>query len=141
MGRPEHQAPLVRCDISDERSVSQARRVVAELLRDRDDLITDDVLLATSELVTNVVRHTRDGGVLRVWDQGSDAPLRVEVEDTDPTIPVIPAEPHDNGGRGLAIVQAVTRGWGVDPLPAGKIVWAEFDRNHRPDNTAPRLAE
>ena len=38
---------------------------------------------------------------------------------------------HDDGGRGLAIVQAVSAGWGVVPLPTGKIVWAEFSRHEQ----------
>ena len=124
--------PVVRHEIDpDGRAVADARLILYELLRDRGDLIADDVLLATNELVTNVVRHTGSGGVLRVWDRGPGAPFRVEVEDADPTIPVISAQPHDNGGRGLAIVQAVSTGWGVVPLPQGKIVWAEFSRHEQ----------
>ena len=124
--------PVVRHEIDpDERAVAHARRVLYELLRNRGDPIVDDVLLATNELVTNVVRHTGSGGELRVWDRGPGSPLRVEVEDADPTIPVISAQPQDDGGRGLAIVQAVSAGWGVVPLPAGKIVWAEFSRHEQ----------
>ena len=122
----------------DERTVAQARRVLHELLRLRNDLIADDVLLAANELVTNVVRHTEHGGELRVWDAGPGVPLRVEVEDADPTIPLISAQPHGGGGRGLAVVQAVAAGWGVEPLPAGKVVWAEFDGNRLPDDATPR---
>jgi hypothetical protein len=29
-------------------------------------------------------------------------------------------------GRGMAIVDALSRRWGCDTLPAGKVVWAEL---------------
>ena len=131
--------PIVRCQIDHHpHSVSHSRHVLSEVLRDRG-LLTDDVLLATNELVTNVVRHTDNGGELRVWDPGPAAPLRVEVEDTDPRIPVIAAQPHGYGGHGLFIVQAVCALWGVDPLHAGKIVWAEFNRSRLLNVTTPHL--
>ena len=145
-GGRERGEPVVRYAIDhDERAVTDARRVLHELLRLRGGPIADDVLLAANELVTNVVRHTEQGGELRVWDPGPDAPIRVEVEDADPTIPVVPTQPDSrqpmsSGGRGLAIVQAVDTGWGVDPLPAGKVVWAEFDRNRLAAAPTPPLS-
>ena len=69
--------PVIRHEIDhDERAVAHARRVLYELLRNHGDPIVDDVLLATNELVTNVVRHTGSGGELRVWDRGPGSPLR-----------------------------------------------------------------
>jgi anti-sigma regulatory factor (Ser/Thr protein kinase) len=133
--RQKGEDPDVRYEIGhDERAALEARRLVNELLADPDDVIGADVQLATSELVTNVVRHTTDGGELRLWDPQPDVPLRVEVEDTDTTIPALPSQVDGPGGRGLAIVDAVSEDWGVDPLPAGKIVWAEFDRDQRTSN-------
>jgi anti-sigma regulatory factor (Ser/Thr protein kinase) len=104
-----------------------ARRALERLAADRDDRVREAVLVATSELVTNVVRHTNVGGTLRVWDSMPDAPLRVEVEDEDPRIPVV-LTPRDGvpGGRGLIIVGGLSSGWGVQPTATGKIVWAEF---------------
>ena len=104
-----------------------------QILSDPDDPIAEDVRLATSELVNNVVRHTADGGELRAWDPRPDVPLRVEVQDPDPGVPAIPSETSPIGGRGLAIVDAVADDWGVEPQSNGKIVWAEFDRNRRQD--------
>lgn len=114
----------------------EAREQLDSLLDEPDDVIADDVRLAASEMVTNVVRHTAGGGELRAWDPRPDVPLRVEVEDGDPSPPVIPPTPADAsiaaiGGRGLAIVNAVSDGWGFERLADGKVVWAEFDRNKR----------
>ncbi len=30
------------------------------------------------------------------------------------------------GGRGLLIVSALAKAWGIDPAPGGKVVWAEL---------------
>jgi anti-sigma regulatory factor (Ser/Thr protein kinase) len=102
-----------------------------QLLNVPDDPIADDVRLAASELVTNVVTHTDDGGELRAWDPRPDVPLRLEVEDPDPALPEIPAQTPSIGGRGLSIVDQIADDWGVDQQPPGKVVWAEFDRNRR----------
>jgi anti-sigma regulatory factor (Ser/Thr protein kinase) len=115
----------------DLRAAAHARREVAAILRDPDDPIAEDVRLATSELVANVVRHTNDGGEVRAWDPQPDVPLRVEVEDREPTLPQIPTHMPSVGGRGLAIVDAVADAWGVEVGPASKVVWAEFDRTRR----------
>jgi anti-sigma regulatory factor (Ser/Thr protein kinase) len=124
--------PDVRYDFGHDREAPrEARRTVDRLLTGPEDPIADDVRLATSELVTNVVRHTDDGGELRVWDPRPDVPLRLEVEDPDPDVPAMPAEPPAVGGRGLAIVDAVADEWGIDTDVPGKVVWAEFDRNRR----------
>jgi anti-sigma regulatory factor (Ser/Thr protein kinase) len=132
------QDPDVRHRIEhDGRAPARARQVVTDLLGDPDDVIGDDVRLATSELVTNVVNHTANGGELRVWDPQPDVPLHLEVEDTDTHIPAIPTDPPEAGGRGLAIVQSVAEDWGIEQLPEGKVVWAEFDRNRRTDGGAP----
>ena len=85
---------------------------------------TDDVLLATSELVTNVVKHTDDGGELNAWLEPGGA-LHVEVHDTDPTLPTL-IEPTDVGGRGLRILEALADEWGTAPTETGKVVWATF---------------
>lgn len=48
--------------------------------------------------MTNVVVHTDDGGELRAWDPRPDVPLRVEVEDADPGLPVIPMNGRRSAG-------------------------------------------
>lgn len=109
----------------------QARKSLDRLLCEPDDVIADDVRLAASEMVTNVIVHTGGGGEMRAWDRRPDVPLRVEVEDGDRSEPTIPDEAPAVGGRGLAIVAAVSDKWGYEASPGGKVVWAEFDRSKR----------
>lgn len=97
-----------------------------------EDPLRQPLLLAASEMVANVVRHTNHGGVLRVWDPRPEVPLRMEVEDDDPRLPVpdrAGPDEHSDGGRGLMILAAIADDWGAFPTAAGKVVWAEFDRN------------
>jgi len=118
---------------SDLGAPNAARRLIKGLLDDPEDPIGDDVELATSELVTNVVVHTDHGGELRAWDPQPDVPMTIEVEDSDDHVPHPPTTPPAVGGRGLRIVDEVTDAWGVESLDGGgKIVWAEFDRDQRP---------
>jgi len=65
----DDQAPDVRFEFEhDRRAPEEARQEMDQLLNVPDDPIADDVRLAASELVTNVVTHTDDGGELRAWD-------------------------------------------------------------------------
>ena len=112
-------------------AVRRARDSLNPLFLEPDDVIADDVRLATSEMVTNVIVHTDGGGEMRAWDPRPDVPLRVEVEDGDQSAPVIPDKAPAVGGRGIAIVEAVSDDWGYETSPDGKVVWAEFDRNKR----------
>ena len=108
-------------------SPRRARKALEPLFTDDADPISDAVELAASELVTNVVIHTADGGSMRAWDPKPDVPLRLEVEDLDDSRPE-PRAPSDNGGRGLFIVDSVADAWGIQPTETGKFVWAEFNR-------------
>ena len=110
------------------RSPCGARSFVSTLLVAHDlSSLVDDVQLVVSELATNAMRHARTpySVVLRRFDET----LRLEVLDgwcAEPSL-VTPG-PEDEGGRGVSIVDAVSREWGVTPRgTAGKSVWAEFD--------------
>ncbi len=110
-----------------------ARRAIDGLLGGPDDPIADDAVLLTSELVTNVVQHTDGGGEVRAWDPKPGVPMRVEVEDTDPSIPEPrqSARDDDGGGRGLLLVDRLSDAWGRFRTKLGKVTWAEFDRDKR----------
>ena len=85
----------------------------------------DDVLLATSELVTNAVVHTEGRVALRAWCETDR--WRVEVADGGEHDPVRrPPHGTDVGGWGLHIVAAIASRWGVDHVTGGKCCWFEI---------------
>ncbi len=94
-----------------------------------DDESVDTVTLVASELVGNAIRHAgiADDGELDVgWTVGANE-IYLSVEDPSPELPKRRyATPESPSGRGLAIVEALTCGWGADLTPRGKRVWAKI---------------
>jgi len=126
----EHYKPWSRSiDLPVERhSVSEARHFVATHL-DRHDLshLTDDVQLVVSELATNALVHARTP--FTVMLRVSPETVRLTVLDgvTAGPLSVAPRD-LDVGGRGISIVEALSRDWGVSVgTGGGKSVWAVFD--------------
>ncbi|MFD5660738.1 ATP-binding protein [Streptomyces hirsutus] len=113
------------------RHVSVARRRLREALADWDVAgeLTDTVTLLASELVTNAVLHCRVScAQVRVTLTLDGAELLLEV--TDPDRDRLP-QPHRptlgrEGGRGLALVEALADTWGCRQGPYTKCVWARF---------------
>jgi anti-sigma regulatory factor (Ser/Thr protein kinase) len=109
-------------------SPAEARRQVREFAAEHD---VDDLtllLLVVSELVTNAVVHGAEPIEMRASVEGGT--VRVEVSDSDPDISTVVTPPHASeqiGGRGLEIIDSVTRSWGAFPNDTGKIVWAELE--------------
>jgi hypothetical protein len=113
-----------------------ARDFVASVLRSQQlgDL-ADDAALCTSELVTNACVHAKGtDAVLRLAVGEPLAAVRVTVYDGDVQPPVL-REVHDESGRGMWLVDALTEGrWGMEPdaphsagQPSeGKRVWFEL---------------
>ncbi|MFJ9340080.1 ATP-binding protein [Streptomyces sp. NPDC101733] len=97
--------------------------------------LADDVELVVGELAANAVLHGRVPGRDFEVRLGYDG-LRVHVEVSDargdkaPPEVLAEADPRwAEGGRGLVLVQAVAREWGVAPREAGgpgKTVWARL---------------
>ena len=86
----------------------------------------DSAVLVVDELVTNAVLHART--VLDVVVQLRPHALLVAVADSSPEAPDPRAATTDaENGRGLALVGAVARSWGVLPRGSGKVVWAVLD--------------
>jgi len=125
---PEHTAAALTVTVllpADVTAPAIARHVVRDTLFRLGCEALDDVLLATSELVTNAVEHGdrperleldyAEGRVtLRVFDTGETAPeLR------------IPA-PARARSRGLQLVSALAEDWGFRRSDGGKYVWARF---------------
>ncbi|GAA2804100.1 ATP-binding protein [Streptomyces showdoensis] len=111
-----------------EHSAGHMRRILRMFLaRWGLDRLADAAGLALTELVANVVRHV-PGRRCTVLILREPYGLRVEVSDRVPGPLVAKAAgPLDEGGRGLALVEAVTDRWGVREGGDGKTVWFECD--------------
>jgi anti-sigma regulatory factor (Ser/Thr protein kinase) len=96
--------------------------------------VVDDAELVVSELIGNAVRYARPlpGNVLRVaWAvQPGCLVLKVTDGGSSQAPHFRDAGPSDVRGRGLAIVDAVARKWGVERYQNGvgpvSTVWAEL---------------
>ena len=119
--------------------VRQARHWVREVLTACPPL--DDVTEIVSELATNAVTHTgssRPGGRFDVELAWSPGLLRVIVGDQGaPSAPRLIEEALGTGGRGLLIVDRLSRAWGIAGDPAGRWVWADVPWAGGPPVQAP----
>ncbi|GAA1839829.1 ATP-binding protein [Actinomadura bangladeshensis] len=81
--------------------------------------------VVVSELVTNVLRHT-GSTTAKVRLFQADKGTVVEVFDSSDVLPVAgSAELLSEDGRGLAMLGALVKEWGAQPLGGGgKAVWA-----------------
>jgi anti-sigma regulatory factor (Ser/Thr protein kinase) len=104
-----------------------ARQVLWEWRMERAVATTE---LLVSELVTNSVQASVRLGtpglpvvrlrlgcdqscvLIRVWDGSDEMPVRR------------PADPGDDSGRGLLLVEALAAGWGCERQASGKTTWA-----------------
>ncbi|MET9550760.1 SpoIIE family protein phosphatase [Streptomyces sp. NPDC006627] len=111
----------------DPSEVSRARELTRGQLRAWSlDALGDTAELLVSELVTNVVRHSRSSRLdLRLVRSGT---LLCEVEDDDYALPaLLGAGPGDEYGRGLGVVSTLAKEWGTSRRDSGKTVWFELD--------------
>jgi anti-sigma regulatory factor (Ser/Thr protein kinase) len=84
-----------------------------------------DLSLVVSELATNACVHARSAFTVSLHRQGSH--LVVEVVDEDPAPAVVGPSSTGCSGRGMQIVAAIAREWGVSGCDRGKSVWAVLD--------------
>ncbi|MFE5259344.1 ATP-binding protein [Streptomyces coelicoflavus] len=100
------------------------------------DELTDSVVLLASELITNAVLHCRTSyAQVSVTLTLEDPELVLEVSDPDRDRLPRPHDsgPDDEGGRGLALVSALSDDWGWRQDPYTKCVWARFTLAGRRD--------
>lgn len=109
----------------DPKSVTLARHDVSRVLvtaADRDAV--DVALVVVSELSANAVRHARTQFVVEVTRRRDV--VRVAVRDRDGGRPAPACVGVDEeSGRGLRLVDALSRQWGVSQTSTGKVIWAE----------------
>jgi anti-sigma regulatory factor (Ser/Thr protein kinase) len=106
-----------------------ARRYVTSRALTWPAELLDQVVLLTSELVTNAVLHGRGPVELRIEDDGRL--IRIEISDGHPDpLPRDGDRPPDTqqSGRGLLIVDSLADRWGyrLHRAPPGKTVWFEL---------------
>jgi anti-sigma regulatory factor (Ser/Thr protein kinase) len=110
-------------------AAAEARHLVAGAVRSwgHDGRLAIDAELVATELATNAIRHA--GTPFRVSVERYGQVLRVSVHDRAQTLPAV----HDPdaaqaSGRGMQLIGAMSRRWGVEVTADGKAVWAELTR-------------
>ncbi len=125
-------------------SVGQARRTLATDLRAHGVPEPDvcDAALVLSELMSNAVRHARPlpGAQVRVTWTLNGGTLELAVSDGGgPTRPrSARPSPSSLGGRGLSIVDHLSRDWGVRNDGLGSTVWAVLPAGQNGARRRPR---
>lgn len=121
--------------------VGDARRLLRELLEDagRGGLV-EVAELVVSELVTNALLHAATS--VEVSADVDETGLLLEVADGSPTVPVARDLASLAGtGRGLGLVHELSAGWGVRPVPEGKVVWARLSSDPGADRARGTVPE
>ncbi|MEU3964740.1 ATP-binding protein [Streptomyces buecherae] len=122
--------PPVRSRYAIPRSASEARRLIENLVRAQFPAhrgagpaaeTVADMLLVTSELVTNAIRH--GGGVVGLWARLDADGLRLAVRDRSDDLPFVkartPGDPVPVGGYGWPMVRRLASEVRVTPCPGG----------------------
>lgn len=103
--------------------MAQARRFLREALAewgvDGYDMTGPQVL---TELATNAALHARTAYTVHLRVEPDS--LLIEVSDSSPARPQLRHYGTDaTTGRGIALVEAMSKAWGVEASPTGKTVW------------------
>ncbi|AZK96084.1 ATP-binding protein [Streptomyces sp. SID5473] len=80
-----------------------------------------------TELVANVVRHTRCHRLTLDVERRGEGTVRIGVADESHALPEERASCEDDvTGRGLRIIGELSHAWGCEKHHWGKIVWADL---------------
>ena len=134
MHDPQTQISLSLDGRASDRPRAARRWVVNQCAELHLELAGTDLPLLVSELVTNACVHGAEPIIVRL--DVANGRVRVEVEDGSS---VMPEKQRSDGGRtvgrGLLIVEALSRAWGAERTGAGKVVWAEVPIRPAGSNT------
>lgn len=142
--------------VAEPSSVPAARHFVGDALAGwgHDDLI-DDVSLCVTELSTNATLHSgsrffeieleRAADAVRVAvldaGRGMAESMLVQSELADALREDAAGDDPAATGRGISIVSMLATEWGIDELPDGTRVWAEFGEGADGAPQGPRISE
>lgn len=114
---------------NDSSAVPTARRFASQVVVDNggNAEVLEKTRLLVTELATNAVLHAHSP--IRLSVTPVDDAMRIEVRDDDPRPLRAPRKPDPDAtsGRGLWLVSALSRAWGVNCNERGKTVWFEVD--------------
>ncbi|MEW1546087.1 ATP-binding protein [Streptomyces tsukubensis] len=90
--------------------------------------LIDDATLVVTELVSNAARHAGRPSIRVVVSRPSDGAVRLGVLDRSRVVPVVRVDSGGDclDGRGLLLIDALTRSWGMEIHRWGKQVWGEL---------------
>jgi anti-sigma regulatory factor (Ser/Thr protein kinase) len=117
-------------------AAAEARRALVGLTLPK--ITRENLALLVSELVTNSVRHAGLSAHAPIGVQvtNGSASVRLAVHDGGQGFPFpaheVPVAPLVAGGRGLAIVAALSETWGIDSNPDGCTVWCQLAVDEQP---------
>jgi PAS domain S-box-containing protein len=122
-----------RCRVILPPEVASARRarhlLTEELERWGEAELVETAVLCVSEVVTNAVVHAGTPVALEIALRADR--VRIEVADGGAAPPErVEADADAVHGRGIAIVELLSAGWGVEQRDEGKCVWFELERTN-----------
>jgi hypothetical protein len=105
-------------------SPREARHFVSEVMREWgcNRWARDEAALVVTELSANAVLHAESEFSVLLRTGGMF--VRIAVQDA---VPVDPSLLVVRRSRGLGMVDAISRDWGIDVTTNGKTVWAEIE--------------
>ena len=109
-------------------AAAQVRRCLHEVREGIDAHVFDDLLLLSSELVSNAARHAglSDADRIRYELRANTDNVRVDVIDPGRGFADDPLDGNGTRGWGLRLVQLLSRRWGVRRIGGVTDVWFEL---------------
>jgi anti-sigma regulatory factor (Ser/Thr protein kinase) len=117
--------------------LSKLRQWITSTLSDLSAEHLTDLVLVCSELVSNAYEHGRHPRRIALWHRPRTETVYIEVDDAGQDLPDLRVpQSQEPRGRGLVLVDRLSRAWGTRLRERGKTVWAEMTAGLAPPRTA-----